>query len=146
MMNFTRRALIFAAPLTGILVATAEKDPKVKERSTPNAEKSFSGTVERMTEHECEICKGVEWSLILKSAAGQIEVRLGPKAFFQEHDFFLSRGDSISVKGIQYTERGKEIVLANEVRKGGEHLILRGDHGRPAWIEVQGHICPICGN
>jgi hypothetical protein len=99
-----------------------------------------------MMEHECEICKGVEWSLMLKSATGRLEVRLGPKTFFEEHDFSISRGDSISVKGIRYTERGKEIVVANEVRNGGQHLILRGSHGRPAWMEVPGHICPVCGN
>jgi|SRR5579862_638398 len=61
------------------------------------------------------------------------------------------RGSVVNIASINgqnpaATERGKEIVLANEIRKGGDHLVLRGKNGRPAWIDVQGHICPICGN
>jgi hypothetical protein len=140
-----RFALSFLAPLaiTGFaLVAGARED----QPSTANAEKKLSGTVEAATQHECEICKCVELSVLLKTSAGRVEVRLGPKAFFEEHDLFFSRGDSITVTGIQFTERRKEIVLANEVWKGGEHLVLRGRNGKPAWMEAHRHPCPVCGN
>ncbi len=144
MRNLARCTSLWLLPLAGMLIAASPvKAPQADDRNT---EKTYSGTVETVTQHECEICKAVELSVFLKSSAGRFEVRLGPKTFFEEHDFAISRGDAITVTGLRYTERGKQIVLANEVRKGGEHLVLRGKHGRPAWIEVQGHTCPVCGN
>lgn len=143
MRKLARRALL-VMPLAGMLIAASPaKDPQANDRST---EKTFSGTVTAVTQHECEICKAMELSVVLKSGNMRLEVRLGPKTFFEEHDFAISRGDSITVTGLRYVERGKDIVLANEIRKGGEHLVLRGKYGRPAWLDVQGHTCPICGN
>lgn len=115
-------------------------------RVSPPREKTYAGTVEEVTQHRCEICHSVELSLILKTDKGPIEVRLGPQCFFAEHDFHIARGDTLTLTGILFTERGKKVVLANEVLKGGEHLVLRGDFGKPAWLEAHGHICPVCGN
>jgi hypothetical protein len=111
-----------------------------------SGEKSFSGTVEAVNQHTCEICKCVEVSATVKTGDELLEVRLGPKTFLEEHDFHLSRGDSIEVTGLRFNERGKEVVLANEVRKAGEKLDLRGKYGRPVWIAAHGHTCPVCGN
>lgn len=144
MKSQTRRSLWLLLPLVGVLIAARPvKDPQVDDRSK---EQTYSGMVVAVTLHECEICKAMELSVQLKTSAGRLEVRLGPQTFFEEHDFAISRGDSITVTGLRYIERGKDILLANEVRKGGEQLVLRGKHGRPAWIDVQGHTCPICGN
>ena len=110
-----------------------------------SGEQSFSGTVEAVNEHTCEICKCIEISATVKTGAELLEVRLGPKTFLEERKFYLSRGDSIDVTGIRYTERRKEVVLATEVRKAGAKLILRGKAGRPTWIGEHGHICPVCG-
>ena len=143
-MNPSRRALLLATSQVGMLIAASQaRGSKVDDRSV---EKVFAGTVEAVIEHECQICKAMELSLRLKTSAGKPEVRLGPKTLFEEHTFTISRGDTITVTGLHYRERGKEIVLANEVRKGGETLVLRGEHGWPAWLDVQGHTCPICGN
>jgi hypothetical protein len=109
-------------------------------------ENTFSGTIEAVNQHRCEICNWVELSVILKTDAGRLEVRLGPKTFFEEHDFYMSRGDAIQVTGIRFMERDKNVVLANEVRKAGERMLLRGKDGKPAWVEAHGHICPVCGN
>ena len=140
-----RLILWLAAPvaLAAALVAAGVEDNR---RNAPLEEKRFPGTVLEVKRQECEICKCVELSIVLKTGAGRFEVRLGPKAYFEEHDFTLSRGDRITVTGIKFVEREKEIVLANEVRKGGEHLVLRGKYGKPAWLEAHGHTCPVCGN
>jgi hypothetical protein len=110
------------------------------------AEKTFSGQVSEVKEQRCDVCNCVELSIVLKKDGGQLEVRLGPKPFFAERDFFLSRGDLINVIGFRFLERGRNIILANEVRKGGDVVILRGKYGKPAWLEAHGHTCPICGN
>ena len=113
---------------------------------SPPGEQKFSGTVEAVNLHTCEICKCVEMSVTLKSGSGRLEGRLGPKSFFEQRDFYISAGDIIEITGVRFTERGKEVILVNEVRKGGEKVILRGKDGRPAWIEAHGHACPVCGN
>jgi len=128
-----------ALALTAVVSGAAKEIP-------PPAEKKFVGMVEEVKQHTCEICHSVELSAFVKTSAGRIEVRLGPKTYFEERDFYLSRGDSVEIVGIPFTERGKDVVLANEVRRGGEHLVLRGKNGRPAWVELHGHLCPVCGN
>jgi len=109
-------------------------------------ERIFSGKVEAVSEHTCEICKWVEVSATLNTGPERLEIKLGPKAFLEERGFVLSRGDSIDITGIRFTERGKEGVLVNEVRKGIQKLVLRGKDGQPAWIGERGHLCPVCGN
>jgi hypothetical protein len=102
--------------------------------------------VENVSQHKCEICGQIELSVTLKTANGRFEVKLGPRPLFEEHDFLPLRGDTITVTGIRYNERGKEVILANEVRKADEHLMLRGKYGYPSWITKGGHTCPVCGN
>jgi hypothetical protein len=134
--------LATGAALAFGLVAIAATDPQTPRMT----EKTYAGTVEQVRSDRCEICNCVELSLTLKTSAGQFDVKLGPRGYFEEHDFYITRGDTITAIGTRYPERGKEVILANEVRKGGEHLNLRGKYGRPAWIEAHGHTCPVCGN
>ncbi len=130
--------LALAAPLGG--------RKQYLRRTTTPAETTFSGAVEAVNQHTCEICNRVELSVTLETGAGLLEVRLGPKAFFEKHDFYVSRGDPIQITGFRFMERGKDVVLADEVRKAGESLLLRGKYGKPAWIEARGYTCPVCGN
>jgi hypothetical protein len=128
-----------------LVLSTPAGGRKGNVQGTAPGEGTFSGTIEAVHHHKCEICNEDELSITLKSHAGPIEIRLGPTAFFEDRDFRLSRGDSIEIAGLRFTERGKDLVLANEVRKAGESLLLRGKFGKPAWIEKNGHTCPVCG-
>jgi hypothetical protein len=125
------------------VMATAEQG---RQMVRAPAEKTFIGQVSEVKQQPCEVCSCVELSVVLKTDAAQLEVRLGPKPFFEERDFFLRRGDLISVTGLRFVEWGRDIVLANEVRKGGDVVILRGKYGKPGWLQAHGHTCPICGN
>jgi hypothetical protein len=147
MVHFSKRALWLAMPLVLTLAAAGSAVRTAGNREiTPPAEKKFSGIVTEVKQQRCVICNCIELSVVLKTDAGRLEARLGPKPFFEEHDFAISRGDAIAVTGIRFNERGKDIVLANEVHKGGEALVLRGKYGKPAWLEAHGHTCPVCGN
>jgi hypothetical protein len=119
---------------------------KDRSQAGSSEEKKFSGMVEKVNQHTCEICHCVETSITLKTATQRLEVRLGPKPYLDEHDFYLSRGDLIDITGLSFKVSGKAVVLAIEVRKGGETLNLRGKSGRPTWVELHGHTCPVCGN
>lgn len=121
-------------------VRVEARDPR------PPQEKAFSGSIERIEQHRCEECNCVELTALLKTDAGKFHVKLGPKSMFESHDFALSRGDIVEVKGIVIKEKenGPPTLLANEIRKGGETLILRGKYGRPMWLDKHGHTCPKC--
>ena len=117
-----------------------------ERQTTSPREKRFSGMVELVDQSYCQICHCVEILVTLKTATERLEVRLGPKPYLEERDFHLFRGDQIEVTGIKYRDIDKMVVLANQLRKGGETLILRGKFGQPAWIQLHGHTCPVCGN
>jgi len=116
--------LLLALLLLALVLAVPVGGRRGDSRTAAPAEKNYSGTIEAVNRHDCEICHGVELSVILKTGGGPLEVRLGRQAFFEQRDFNLTRGDAIEVTGIEFTERGKNLVLANEVRKAGESLVL----------------------
>ena len=110
------------------------------------AETTFSGTVEEVRHQECEVCRCIEVSVILNTNDGRLEARLGPKDFLDKRDLKISKGDLIRVTGLRFTVGGRDLMLANDVRKGRKRVVLRGKYGRPKWIEAHGHTCPVCGN
>ena len=140
---FNRRKLVLWCAVASFALPLIAKQHNRKD--VPPKESTFSGMVEKVEQRNCEICNCVEITLMLKTKTDRLEVRLGPKSYLEERDFFISRGDSIDISGVQFKERGKVVVLASEVRKGGETLNLRGKFGRPAWMS-HGHTCPVCGN
>ena len=109
-------------------------------------EDKHTGSIDRIDQTRCQICNCAEVTIVLKTDAGRIGVKLGPRSYLEQRDFALFRGDIVEVTGIRYKEKGKWILLANEIRKGGDTLILRGKHGRPEWMDKHSHTCPVCGN
>jgi len=103
-----KRWVLFLLAILLLLMILAVPVGGRKLRTVPvSGEQSFSGTVETLNEHTCEICKCIEISATVKTGAELLEVRLGPKTFLDERKFHLSRGDSIQVTGIRFTERRK---------------------------------------
>ena len=138
--------LLIGALLLLILLAAPVGGRKDGSGTWGLEEQTFSGTIEAVNQRTCEICHVTAVSVTLKVGHERLEVKLAPKGFLEDHDFSVRIGDSIEVCGNRYTERGKEVVLAGEIRKSGESLLLRGKYGRPAWTEARGHTCPVCGN
>lgn len=103
------------------------------------AEMPYSGTVKEVNQQKCEGCKCIEVSVLLNTVDGPLEVRLGPKAFLDKHHLVISPGDSIRVTGMRFNVGGRDSMLADDVRKGHKHLVLRGRSGKPKWTED-------CGN
>ena len=108
-------------------------------------EKPYLGVVSKVTQHTCEVCKQVEVSVVLKTSKGKVEIKLGPRQFLEEHSFVPAVGDELSVVGVMLPDKGKQAVFANEIGRGGTHLVLRGNFGRPEWLGPHGETCPKCG-
>jgi hypothetical protein len=71
--------------------------------------------------------------LTLKTDKETIPVHLGPSWFIDRLDSKIVKGDKIEVKGSRVTVNGKPAIIAAEVKKGDNVLILRNDAGIPVW-------------
>lgn len=69
----------------------------------------------------------------LKTASGTFEVHLGPTSYLEEKKLKLEKGEEIEVLGSRIRMADDYVVLAREVRRGGETWTLRDENGRPLW-------------
>lgn len=71
--------------------------------------------------------------LMVKTDKETISVDLGPEWYIERLDTKIEKGDKIEVKGSRATVAGKPAIIAAEVKKGDNVLILRDASGIPAW-------------
>jgi hypothetical protein len=71
--------------------------------------------------------------LQLKTEKETIPVHLGPDWFIERLDTKVEKGDMIEVKGSRVSFDGKPAIIAAEVKKGDNSLILRDSAGVPVW-------------
>jgi hypothetical protein len=71
--------------------------------------------------------------LLLKTDKETISVHLGPAWFIENQDLKIEKGDRIDVRGSRITFQQKPAIIAAEVNKGNEMLLLRDDNGIPVW-------------
>lgn len=71
--------------------------------------------------------------LVLKTDKETISVHLGPGWFIENQDVKIAPGDRVSVTGSRITFDGKPAIIAREVARGDEVLVLRSEAGFPLW-------------
>jgi hypothetical protein len=71
--------------------------------------------------------------IIVKAGTDTYEVCLCPKAFLQVLDTTFAKGDEVDVTGSKVQEGENTILLAREVIKGDNTLVLRDKNGEPVW-------------
>ncbi|MCX8083899.1 MAG: hypothetical protein N3C60_03160 [Calditerrivibrio sp.] len=104
----------------------------------PNKIETVFGTVEKIditTPHKM-MSHGVY--IVLKSDKGLLDIHLGPQWYIERLDFDLKAGDQIEVKGTPIMMMGKPSIIAAEIKKGEELLILRDINGIPVWSRFGG--------
>jgi hypothetical protein len=69
----------------------------------------------------------------LKTEKETVTVILGPEWYIERLDVKIEKGDKIEIKGVKATILGKPAIIASEVKKGDNVLVLRGASGIPAW-------------
>jgi len=72
--------------------------------------------------------------LVLKIGDDAIDVYLCPKSFLDEMGVAFNKGDEIAVTGSKVKSGVTDLVLARQVQKGNDTLILRDDKGNPVWV------------
>jgi hypothetical protein len=71
--------------------------------------------------------------LMLKSTDETIDISLCPKSFLDDMGTSFAKGDEISLTGSKVKLETASLVLAREVVKGNDKLLLRDEKGSPVW-------------
>lgn len=138
MKRLNRGNLTVSLALLSLIVlpfAYAQRGPGPRQGArmyNPATETTVKGAVE-----EVKTVTGHQgWNgahLTLKTGDKTIDVHLGPASFLKEKGFSFAKGDAVEVTGSKAEFGGTEAIIARQVRKGGETLVLRDAQGIPQW-------------
>jgi hypothetical protein len=76
--------------------------------------------------------------LVLAAGSEKLAVHLGPAFFVDEQSLKLAKGDRIEVKGSRVVMGGAPALIAQEIKRGGESMVLRDADGVPLWSGARG--------
>jgi DNA helicase TIP49 (TBP-interacting protein) len=99
----------------------------------PATVETVSGTVESVD--KVTPMKGMHSGIhiAVKTDKESIDIHLGPEWYIERLDTKIEKGDKIEVKGSRVTLSGKPAIIAAELKKGDNTLVLRDSAGIPAW-------------
>lgn len=72
-------------------------------------------------------------SLMVKDGADLVEVYVAPKAFLADMSTEFAKGDQVEITGSKLKNDNGVLILAREVIKGNNTLVLRDKAGEPVW-------------
>ena len=118
--------------LLPVIAQKAQRNDASAPKYDPHTETKMKGTVEEVRLPP----KGSEKQIAhlrMKNGTEIVDVYLCPKSFLEEMGVVFSKGDEIAVTGSMVKQNGADLVLAREVVKGSDTLILRDEKGTPVW-------------
>jgi len=71
--------------------------------------------------------------LTLKTGQETLTVHLGPSWFVDQQGVKLNKGDQVEITGSRVDFQGDKVLIAREVKKGGQVMTLRDAQGVPRW-------------
>ena len=148
-----KRALVLAVGLmlvTSIAFAGADKGKKApfgfkgwatgdsyQELFNPETVVTLTGNamaIANVAPKKDEMDIGIQ--MMLKVSEKKVyPVHLGPRIWVKKHGAYLHYGDDVIVTGSKIMFKNTEIVIATQVKKGDQILILRDEAGAPVWAK-----------
>ena len=130
-MGIARLILVAALALPGVASPQAEATaPKPNAvRFDPAKVVTIHGTVlgEQRVDHGQ---RGKSVHLVVKVGDDQVSVHLGPASVVDRQAVKLAKGDEVTVKGSRFDYDGRYGVIAQEVTRGSDRLVLRDANGK----------------
>jgi len=130
-----RRSLrnkIFFSIVTFVLACSALLSAETPPKYDLHTETKMKGTVEEVKLP----AKGSEKEvvhLLMKNGDGVVDLYFCPKSFMDDMGVSFSKGDELAFTGSKVKYDGADLILAREVLKGSDTLVLRDDKGNPVW-------------
>lgn len=100
--------------------------------ATP-APKVIDGKVSEIIYLPGATADGAMVEIRVSSGAGATLVQLAPVGLLKQGQLLLREGDTVSVTGFAVSGMDGDLLVATEIHKGDEHLVVRDTRGRPAW-------------
>ncbi len=125
------RALILVSLCLWPALAQKNQEPSPPKYDA-HTETKMKGTVEEVKLPP----KGSEKEvahLLVKTGADTADVYLCPKSFLDDMGVSFSKGDEIALTGSKVKQGESDLILAREVVKGTDTLVLRDEKGNPIW-------------
>lgn len=119
-----------AAP--ALRTSADEAAARVARLWNPSTVATVVGTVDAVE----RIQMGSDWSCVrlrLRTAEGPLVVRVGPDWFLAEQKHAFSAGERLRITGSRVTFSGEPSLVAGEIVRGAERIVLRDAGGKPAW-------------
>ena len=118
--------------VAGLLLGQSAAAQGAVPKYDPTTETKMKGVVEELKLPP----KGQEKDiahLVMKNGDQMVDVYLCPKSFMDEMGITFTKGDEIAFTGSKVKQGEDEMILAREVVKGQDTLVLRDDKGNPVW-------------
>jgi hypothetical protein len=93
---------------------------------------TISGEIKSIDQTTGQNGGGVHFTL--KTSDGTFDIHLGPQWYIDEQSIKLNVNDNVSVTGSKVSS---SIIVAKEVVKNNEKLLLRNENGIPLWSGSQ---------
>lgn len=115
-----------------VLVCAAVSAAQAAPKYDPSTESKFKGVIEELKlppkGSEKEIAH-----LTIKNGADTLDIYLCPKSFMDDMGVSFAKGDEIAFTGSKVKAGEADMILAREVVKGTDTLVLRDEKGNPVW-------------
>ncbi len=72
--------------------------------------------------------------LTVTSDKGALDVMVAPQKFLNEMEITFAKGDSVEILGSQLTVEGNPVMLARELTRKGDVMVMRDEKGKPVWV------------
>ena len=99
----------------------------------PKTVVTIHGTIASLTEVTPMRGMGMGVHLMLKTEAETVDVHLGPVWYLESQDADLKAGDTIEVRGSRIQIDKRPTIIAIEIKRGDDVLVLRDADGIPRW-------------
>jgi len=101
----------------------------------PDTEVSFSGTISKIDRIETMkgASPGIHIMVTGEDPCTASPIHLGPAWFLDNQDIKLAVGDKVEVVGSKVKLGDENVIIARELRKGDDILVLRDKSGIPYW-------------
>jgi hypothetical protein len=129
----SRKSILLVIALVCALPLIAEKP---QETNRPKYDLSTESKMKATVQEVTLPVKGSEKEiahLLVKIGADTFDVYLCPKAFLDDMGVNFSQGEEIVLTGSRIKQGEAELILAREVVRGNDTLVLRDEKGNPIW-------------
>lgn len=143
MKAFVIGAVICAAAALGIVSLAVAKGPgggwgrgsEYVRMYNPNMEVVFSGEISKIEEVEKPkgMSPGIHMTVTGDDPCTLSPIHLGPAWYINNQETRLKVGDKVEIAGSKVEIDGAQAIIAREVRRGDEVLMLRDKAGVPFW-------------